>query len=469
VLDGISSLVEKSLVRQEASSDGHPRYRMLETLREFGLERLAEQGEEMASRERHAGWYLAFAERTVPLLHGPTAHQAFAALNHDHDNLRAALAWFAQTDNGECLLRLASALGFFWSQTGHWTESIDWLSHAVAADPRPSPARLKALLDLGGNAQYMGDFARGETWLREALAMACALSEPAQGAEVLLLLGSGAVDRGDFDGGEAILAQALAEARRAGDRVKEAVVQVHLGITVLARGETERATALLEAGQAMGREAGDPFPVALAARYMSHIAIAAGNLARAGSELRVFRNFDPDGIQQGLLARLAFDTAALADACGNSEQSARLFGTAATLTQVTGLAAAWPERGLHERAMIAVRSALDEDSFETAFDAGQRLSREAFLAEVEGVLRIADSMPARTPAPARPDRHQHGLTPREIEILRLVAAGRSNREIAEALFISVPTVKRHLTTIFAKLDLPSRSAATAYAHTHGLI
>ena len=139
---------------------------------------------------------------------------------------------------------------------------------------------------------------------------------------------------------------------------------------------------------------------------------------------------------------------------------------AAVLAETTGYAAAWPERGLHERASASTRSALGEAAFGAAFDAGRRLTREQFLAEVDAVLDAAAAS-----APHDADGRvasTHGLTPRELEVLRLVAAGRSNREIADALFLSDPTVKRHLTNILGKLGLPSRSALTAYAHTHGL-
>jgi DNA-binding CsgD family transcriptional regulator len=100
----------------------------------------------------------------------------------------------------------------------------------------------------------------------------------------------------------------------------------------------------------------------------------------------------------------------------------------------------------------------------TQQEAGRHLSRAEALAEASAVVSGVERDTA-LPGPAA----GAGLSPRELEVLRLVAAGHSNREIAETLFISVPTVKRHLTNILGKLDLPSRSALTAFAHTHGLV
>jgi DNA-binding NarL/FixJ family response regulator len=100
------------------------------------------------------------------------------------------------------------------------------------------------------------------------------------------------------------------------------------------------------------------------------------------------------------------------------------------------------------------------------WEEGRRLSPAAARAEA---VRVAEAIPGVTKHATAGRAEHHLLTPRELDVLRLVATGRSNREIADALFISVPTVKRHLTTILSKLGLPSRSAATAFAHTHGLV
>ena len=110
-----------------------------------------------------------------------------------------------------------------------------------------------------------------------------------------------------------------------------------------------------------------------------------------------------------------------------------------------------------------VRARLDEASFDAAWNEGRALSPDAAIAEARGLIAEALAptvVPPTTDAVADP----YGLTPRELEVLRLVAAGRSNREIADALFVSVPTVKRHLTNVLGKLDLPSRSALNTWAH-----
>jgi DNA-binding NarL/FixJ family response regulator len=126
-----------------------------------------------------------------------------------------------------------------------------------------------------------------------------------------------------------------------------------------------------------------------------------------------------------------------------------------------------PERVEYDRALTEARNQLEETTFRAAWDAGWVRTIVESLADVKEVLALARSQPTAAKMPTLTE--GTGLTAREIEVLRLVAQGRSNREIADALFIRVPTVKRHITNVLGKLRLPSRSAATAHAHTHGLL
>jgi DNA-binding CsgD family transcriptional regulator len=158
--------------------------------------------------------------------------------------------------------------------------------------------------------------------------------------------------------------------------------------------------------------------------------------------------------------------AEIAVACGEHERAARLLGAAEAARERQGITRVPGLLPRYEQNVLATKAALGEAAFATAWAEGLRLSPEDARAEAAQVAREA-------PDPARADvtttAASHGLTPRELDVLRLVALGHSNREVAEALFISVPTVKRHLTNVLGKLGLPSRSAATAYSHTHGLV
>ena len=294
VLEGLASLTDQSLLREEDGPDGEPRYLMLETIREFGLERLADSGEEVAVRAAHAAYCLALAERTAPLLRGSEARARLAGLEREHGNLRAALAWFEARGEAEDFLRLAAALGYFWSMCGHWSEGNGWLERALAADPRPSPARLEALENLGENAGYQGDVARAEVVLREGLALARRLGAGAKVSSMLHALGAQLVDQGRYGEGEVLLAESVAEARRAGDRYDEALSGVHLGAAAWGRGDHAAAAARLEAARTLAREVRHPMPAANASRYLGLIATEAGDYARAAAWHREWHAYDPE-------------------------------------------------------------------------------------------------------------------------------------------------------------------------------
>jgi predicted ATPase len=385
----LSGLIDKSLVQPSHTDGSEPRFTMLETMREFGLEHLADRGEEETVRAAHAAYCLALAERTAPMLRGAGARAGLVELKREHGNLRAALAWFAARGEAEALLRLAAALGYFWSMTGYWTEGNAWLERALAADLRPSLARLEALENLGENAGYQGDIALAETVLREGLALARRLSAGAKVSSMLHALGAQRVDQGRYTEGEALLAESVAEARRAGDTYNEALSTAHLGAAAWGRGDLCAASTRLEAARCLGREAGHPMPEAVATRYLGLIAAETGEHVKAAERHRAHAfGYDPDSPH--FLARAVPDVAALAAMRGEAEQAARLFGAAAVLAGALGFAPAWPERGAHERAIARVRTALGDDAFETAADAGCRLPREQILAEVLAVLDAAD-------------------------------------------------------------------------------
>jgi DNA-binding CsgD family transcriptional regulator len=180
-------------------------------------------------------------------------------------------------------------------------------------------------------------------------------------------------------------------------------------------------------------------------------AIAAESLTRVED-----RSYTP------VVVSVLFGLAGLAAAAGRAEEGARLFGLAEAIAVAHGIAVFPRDRPVRERSRRALRRSFGEDRL--AAQPEPPLPIEQAVADALALLHAVTPLLANA-APVGAD---HGLTRRELEIVRLIAAGRSNHEIAESLFISVPTVKRHLTNILAKLDLPSRTAATAYAIRHGL-
>ncbi len=260
--EAVASLVDTSLLRQENGPTGEPRYRMLEMVREFGLERLAASGEEAAVRAAHAAHFLALAERAVLEPHGDTAiYPWLPVLDDEHPNLRAALGWLAGADDAGAFLRLATRLSQFWYLRGHFSEGRRWLEEAVArAGGAPPALRAAALYGAGRLAHYQGDDARAVPLLEEALGLARCVDGSWLTPTALLLLGVVAEDRGQYARAEPPLQEALALYREGGHAGLASLTLGHLGIVAYGRGDLVRADQTLEEALALARTSGDPSP-----------------------------------------------------------------------------------------------------------------------------------------------------------------------------------------------------------------
>jgi DNA-binding CsgD family transcriptional regulator len=447
--------------------DGEPRYAMLETVREFGLEELATHGEGEANRHRHAAYFLVLAARVTPEMPGAAGVPPLAMLEAEHPNLREALSWLLQGGDDEGFLRLASAIWQLWYQHGHYGEGRRWMEQAVArADAAPAALRAEVLYKTGLLAHYQGDDERAVPLLDASLALAKAAGGTWVSAYGLLMLGIVAEDQGRYADAAPLLEEAASVAARMNMLSCMALARAHLAVVAYGEGRFARAAELGEEALRLAQSLGDTWAANTARWFLGLTACALGDHPRAATSLTDTLAIDE---AEGNRASLADDYASfavLAVATGQVEAAARLLGAAAALHQAIGAAVGFPERATYERARETARKALGEERFAAAWAVGRTLAPEdavALAGEVAAAAMTSSS------APALPSVEAYGLTRREREVLRLVAAGQSNAQIAAALFISVPTVKRHLTNILAKLDLPSRSALTAYAHTHGLV
>jgi predicted ATPase/DNA-binding CsgD family transcriptional regulator len=469
VLDGIGSLYDKSLLRQVTGLDGEPRYQMLETVREFGVEQLNACGEESMLRDAHLAWALACVEQVCPAIYVHRTAAELDRLEPEHDNLRAALTWALERRDAEAALRISGALRDFWYLRGYIREGHRWLGAGLAIGDEVPPAhRARALLALGEFANDLGDSDRGTAALRESLELSRALGDRLSTGVALDLLGCHAEDQGDYATAERLMTEARACFEAVGGRywlISQSTF--HLGVIAQGQGHLDLAMARYEEAQRLARAHEDHFNIANTLWYQGLVHCARGELARAAEAL------DEALAMERALGSLAgaapffANFAVLAVAAGQFEAAARLLGTAEGACDRRGMWFGLPERIDYDRARTVAQAQLGEAVFRAAWDVGWSRSIEEAAADIELVLATARSR--STPCTPSSLGAAAGLTAREMEVLRLVAAGHSNREIADALFISVPTVKRHLTNILGELELPSRSALNTYAHSHGLV
>jgi predicted ATPase/DNA-binding XRE family transcriptional regulator len=457
VADLVGALVDQSLAevgddRDGAALDppaidiaGGPRYRLLEPIRQFALERLAEAGEEEAIRRAHARHYLDLAERAAPGLRGPDQAARLALLRRDYDNLRAALRWSLDHGEAELALRLAAALGQFWWATGLLGEGDRWLTAALALGAAAEDrARAPALHAAGMLAFFRGDYGRAETRYEEGLALWRDLGEATGTARALCALGAVRNVRGEYataeglylEGlrlheaagntweaaatlgnlgyvarhrGDAALAaarfeQAHARFRQAGDTRQTA--ELHLSLGTLARdgGEFARARAHFAASEAAARELGDVVAAAMARASLGEVALAEGADDRALTACTAaLAEFRAAGHLAHWAAFCLEVLAAVAARRGDPGPAARRYAAAAAVRESAGTPLAPVARADHDRRLDGLRRTLGEAAFADAWAAGLAAPPEAIIAELTPVAGREGAEAREGSAPPRAD------------------------------------------------------------------
>jgi predicted ATPase/uncharacterized protein HemY len=310
IVDGLQVLVDKSLVQQAAAMDGEPRFTMLETIREYALERLAAHGELPEARTRHAAYYLALAEAGEGELHGPQQLIWLDRLEREHDNLRAALAWALEGGDGALGLHLAGALCPFWELHWHIHEGLHWLEGALGSGQgQPAALRAKAQIAAGRLAQMQGDWTRASELLEAGLALAREAGDRALEGQALLHLGTGAWNERDAERATALLEASLACARAVGDQVSVGWALQLLGLTANFRCEWDHGVALYAESLACFRAVGDRSGISWALFRLGQVAGYQGKLDQATrlleESLALCRKLGDKGRIGGCLMQLA--------------------------------------------------------------------------------------------------------------------------------------------------------------------
>jgi predicted ATPase/class 3 adenylate cyclase len=284
ILDLLTNLVDKSLVVAEGLN-GDIRYLLLETVRQYGLEKLEEAGEVAGIREQHLEWYLGLAERVEPELLGPDQLGGLDELEREHDNLRAALEWAASgARDAEARVRLAGALQRFWSMRGHLTEGRAWLESAIEESVESgdaSPAPVKAIYGAGVLAFYQGDYVRAVALLEHSLALSREGGDKVSTARALNRLALVHRNRGDYSRAITLLEESQVLCRATGQKWVLAQALHTLALAVRGLGDYDRATALLEESLPLWRETGDKSGLARSLASLGVVARLQRDFARA--------------------------------------------------------------------------------------------------------------------------------------------------------------------------------------------
>ncbi len=577
MLDGVASLIDKSLVQQTAQEGEQSRLIMLETLREYGLEVLASDGEAKATREAHASYYLALAEEAEPHFKGSQQIMWWDRLEDEQDNIRTALSWLITHQKGESALHFCGALYWFWYIRGHWSEGRQWIARVLELLQPSQRTVAHAKVLCAAALLVLDDGVSGnETSLRfleESIGIYRETGDKQGLALSLSWLGFLLPSQG-IGAGCALLEESIALCQEEGEQWTLALSLEHLGWSFLHQRNFSRAAALWEKSIALYRELGDQKGIAETLDGLAALAASQGNITRAEAlwkeQLLLSRTLNEkrttsDALNElGRLAATQDDLLQAEALCRESLTLAQDIGynygigaAMSSLGQFTrrrgdnAQTAAWAEKNLaltrgpfelfdagqsaldqgdltqatslfqeglslgqksrdeptiahflHGFALLAqekkqpwkaacllgaaeqllsgetdsfgqtefervekdVRTQLGEEAFTAARAQGRTMTPEQALAAEDQQI-LPTPTPSSRPAASYPD----GLTSREVEVLRLLAQGLTSAHIAEQLVIGVVTVNFHVRSIYSKLGVTSRSAATRYALEHHLV
>ncbi len=473
VLEGVASLVEQSLLVRRPDQGGEPRFGMLETIREYALERLVESGEVDAAKRAHATTYLDIAERAEAGFFAGADLPWLDLFASEHDNFRAALAWCLDRREIATAQRF-TALTPFWFIRGHLTEGRAWTERILALDTQSTTLeRAQALFGAAQIARGQGDVERGTALQSEALSIRRSAGHERGVAISLFMLGDLAIEAADDDRALELHTEALERCRAVGGLdfcVAAGLWQ--LGTIADRRGDESTAMAAYTESLALARRTGGRWVASFVLSSLGVAAFTRGDVPRA---IDLLRESVLSCWEIGDRWALAYALVSLAEILvtgGDHERAARFFGAAEALREAGNMPLMRFTLTGYETALDAIQTHLTPTRRAHAWAAGRTLPLVRIIQEV---IDLTTDAPAPAPAPGAPvvtppaaSSLPGGLTERELDVLRLLATGLPNAAIAERLFLSRRTVDAHLQRIYSKLDVNSRSAATRLALDLGL-
>lgn len=551
VLNTLSSLVDKSFLRQTEQEGEEPRFATLETVREYGLECLQASGELESVQRAHAEYFLRLAQEAEPYFEEAQQLVWLRRLNREQENLRTTLRWFIERKEANHALELSGALYWYWLIRGFWAEELQWLKAALQL-PHPegqTEARAKVLIVAAVMTFYMDKNPLAAQRLLEESITIYRNAENKRGlAKAFFFLGLMHKFRNDYPMAQSLMEQSAALCREVGDKWTLAMVLndsarvkrsqgdnvkaralleectmlvrelgIKWGLTrplaqlasmARAEGDYERAADLAQECLAIAQEMGDMFLIVWSLTTLGEIARFQGDYssaaARCNQGLAIARD---KGNQQAVIRLLCIlgdieqNQGATAQASAHYHESlslalkagdrknigwcllglARLARTARQFWRA-GLLVGAAEvqlnvdrkmepaaREVYDRDTAAICTQVGDEIFAAVRAKGRTMTPEEAIATSELTIMsiLAAAKPPSTPPGEQPS-YPHDLTTREVEVLLLMAQGWTNAQIAKQLVISPRTVNSHLTSIYRKIQVSSRAAATRYVLEHHL-
>jgi predicted ATPase/transcriptional regulator with XRE-family HTH domain/Tfp pilus assembly protein PilF len=392
VLEGIESLLDKSLLRHEEGEGEEDRFTMLETLREYAAEMLRESGKDSEEvSQHHAEYYLALAEAAEPELRGTQQARWLGRLEREHGNLRTALRWTAEHDTNVAV-RLVATLWWFWWLRGHISEGREWLREVLAlerAEGEDMIWRARALRGAGWLAYAQGEYDAARVVLAEGLALFEEMGEKRGIASSLDNMGAVAFTTGDNDTARGLYERSLAIRKEMDDRRATATSLNNLGLVATAQGDYKGARPLLEESQALYRELKDDYGIATSLNNLGLATFREGNHEAALPILKeslAIRSAmgDKYAIAYSLVVFAAYAGRGGSDSEG-ARITARLLAATDALLQSIGARLENVYLAVYEQALAEARARLGESDFRHEWEGGSALNMAQAIEEAEAV------------------------------------------------------------------------------------
>ncbi len=452
IVDLVGSLVAKSILTMGHRSR-RGRYRLLETLRLYGAQRLDEADEKVELARQHAAWYAErFSDGDRPWWGTPEQGEIFETLDVEWANVEAALDFFTgSAPDAATGLRLATDLWLYWLVRGRYRVGSRRLATFLAMAPAPTPARAMALWAFGLLSQATGDFTSALSAVEEARRVCEQTGGDRELGYALFGLGLVHLRLGNTELAVDFAAQSRERMLQVDDPMGLALCLYFLATAVATASRLGDARRLANDGLRASEQAGDKLGYGILSGMVGTLEWLLGDTEAAEARLKdAVRTQDLIGHRWGMLTSIE-GLAWVAASSEELERASLLLGASAALAQELGIALLPDAQAHHDACEAAVRTGLDEARYLTCWERGYALARGQVVAAA-----LEDALPA-SGRPAA-DGHEVGdeLSDRELEVARLAANGMTNPAIAADLFVSVATVKTHVSHILGKLGLQSR-------------
>lgn len=463
LLDALEALIDHHLIEREEAADGGIRFRMLETIREYALEQLETRGQADATRTAHAAAIMAWAERAKPLMFGADQARWLARGAVEQPNVRAALTWALERGDVATAHRLAAANGPVWLKHTLLREAQEGLERVLEL-PGPAPVEAATVCRFLASsvAQVLGHNDVGLEHARAGLALAREAGDNFGEGLALMMLSSLLLDS-DLDGAEQANEAALTCLWALPGRPRVASCFHQRSEIAKLRGDYVQFADLAKKAYEYSADVEDQWSMAVALIIRAEAAYLNNGPPQALAHLAGATTIAQQIDSTELLASALQLGAVVANMCGDHRLAVRWATTGRAEEAALGVSPQGTLDVWTRRVLVDATSAIGQKAVAMEQEAAQTLPLATAVGEVYAYR------PGKRTSPALSPLGLARLTSREEEVLRLIASGRTDRQIAEVLFIARPTVSKHVSSILAKLNVESRAAAVDTAHHLGLI